>query len=280
MSNIATSCFPSPALSACDSLAGSEDLDAFLDAQGPLSQFGTPPPSKMAANMEVMELVEEEDEDELVEDVVALDYSHIARLFAEKSYTSSSSPTAWETEHILDMLTNAKLPAEIIALSYNVVCTYDAMQRFRAEPRSADAGDLLVVSAMSLAVMSASDNPPKSAWWSVIVCNGIRSASEIDTATIDLLAALDWTLHSLCSPKAIEQAMDLLTSPAPSQEPLTAQQEEKPPRPQTPVNKVEPLKISLEGTGASWSHGQLTPDSTAPSSAAEERGKDRFLPLL
>ncbi|RMZ04814.1 hypothetical protein D0860_06214 [Hortaea werneckii] len=152
------------------------------------------------------------------------------------------------------------------------------MQRFRAEPRPADAGDLLVVSAMSLAVMSASDNPPKSAWWSVIVCNGIRSASEIDMATIDLLAALDWTLHSLCSPRAIEQAMDLLTSPS-SREP-SAPQDEKLHRPQTPVNKVEPLKISLEGTGASWSHGQLTPDSTAPSSAAEERGKDRFLPLL
>ncbi|KAI6872086.1 hypothetical protein KC323_g1668 [Hortaea werneckii] len=278
MSNTTTFYPPSPTLSACDSLAGSEDLDAFLDAQGPLSQFGTPPPSKMVANVEVMELVEEEVEDELVEDVVALDYSHIARLFAEKSYTSSSSPTAWETEHILDMLTNAKLPAEIIALSYNVVCTYDAMQRFRAEPRPADAGDLLVVSAMSLAVMSASDNPPKSAWWSIIVCNGIRSASEIDMATIDLLAALDWTLHSLCSPRAIEQAMDLLTSPT-AREP-SAQRDEKLDRPQTPVNKVEPLKISLEGTGASWSHGQLTPDSTAPSSAAEERVKDRFLPLL
>lgn len=73
MSNTTTFYPPSPTLSACDSLAGSEDLDAFLDAQGPLSQFGTPPPSKMVANVEVMELVEEEVEDELVEDVVALD---------------------------------------------------------------------------------------------------------------------------------------------------------------------------------------------------------------
>jgi hypothetical protein len=36
--------FPlSPAFSDCDSLAGIDDLDAFLDAQGKLSQWPTPP---------------------------------------------------------------------------------------------------------------------------------------------------------------------------------------------------------------------------------------------
>ena len=34
---------PSPAFSDCDSLAGIDDLDAFLDAQGKLSQWPTPP---------------------------------------------------------------------------------------------------------------------------------------------------------------------------------------------------------------------------------------------
>ena len=34
---------PSPAFSYCDSLAGIDDLDAFLDAQGKLSQWPTPP---------------------------------------------------------------------------------------------------------------------------------------------------------------------------------------------------------------------------------------------
>jgi hypothetical protein len=41
--------FPlSPAFSDCDSLAGIDDLDAFLDAQGKLSQWPTPP-LKMAS---------------------------------------------------------------------------------------------------------------------------------------------------------------------------------------------------------------------------------------
>jgi hypothetical protein len=34
---------PSPAFSDCDSLAGIDDLDAFLDAKGKLSHWPTPP---------------------------------------------------------------------------------------------------------------------------------------------------------------------------------------------------------------------------------------------
>lgn len=138
------------------------------------------------------------------------------------------------------MLLDAKLPAEIIALSYNVILQYEALRRLHSDS-SSEAGDLLVVSAMALAVMSASDHPPKSSWWSVIVCNGIRAASEIDRAIIKLLASLDWSLHKLCSPTAIEQAVELLTT-GPSEKPLA--------RPQTPVTKTEPMKISLQGTGA------------------------------
>lgn len=62
---------PSPALSICDSLADIDDLDAFLDAQGPLSHFGTPPPPKASSMVEVMEVFDEEEE--LVEDTVRLD---------------------------------------------------------------------------------------------------------------------------------------------------------------------------------------------------------------
>lgn len=41
---------PSPALSAVDSLDGIDDLDAFLDAQGALSRFPTPPLGKTCAD--------------------------------------------------------------------------------------------------------------------------------------------------------------------------------------------------------------------------------------
>lgn len=42
--DVSRTTFPlSPAFSDCDSLAGIDDLDAFLDAQGKLSQWPTPP---------------------------------------------------------------------------------------------------------------------------------------------------------------------------------------------------------------------------------------------
>lgn len=52
----------SPAFSDCDSLAGIDDLDAFLDAQGKLSQWPTPP---LRREMEEdLEVPSEESEDE------------------------------------------------------------------------------------------------------------------------------------------------------------------------------------------------------------------------
>ena len=63
---------PSPALSACDSLADIDDLDAYILAQGPLSRFATPPlPSTKAVTIEYAEVFdsdgeyEEDEEDEL-----------------------------------------------------------------------------------------------------------------------------------------------------------------------------------------------------------------------
>ena len=54
---------PSPALSVCDSLDG-VDLDALLDAQGPLSRFATPPLNK-TPTVEVEGVLEDAfDEDE------------------------------------------------------------------------------------------------------------------------------------------------------------------------------------------------------------------------
>ena len=47
---------PSPALSVCDSLDDIDDLDAFLDAQGPLSQFATPPLKEKAITVAVSEI--------------------------------------------------------------------------------------------------------------------------------------------------------------------------------------------------------------------------------
>ena len=58
---------PSPALSACDSMDGIEDLDAYLEAQGPLSRFATPPLPKSAITVETVEVFDDEDEYDEVE---------------------------------------------------------------------------------------------------------------------------------------------------------------------------------------------------------------------
>ena len=54
---------PSPALSACDSLDGIDDLDAYLARQGSLSHFPTPP-LKKTPFVEVLELPDEYSESE------------------------------------------------------------------------------------------------------------------------------------------------------------------------------------------------------------------------
>ena len=57
---------PSPTLSDCDSLLDIDDLDAFLDAQGQISHFPTPPlPAKDETVVHETELDLSDDEDEL-----------------------------------------------------------------------------------------------------------------------------------------------------------------------------------------------------------------------
>jgi len=52
---------PSPALSACDSLADIDDLEAFLQSQGSLSHFPTPPLKEFAV-VKTIEILDEDDE--------------------------------------------------------------------------------------------------------------------------------------------------------------------------------------------------------------------------
>jgi hypothetical protein len=57
---------PSPTLSNCDSLIDIDDLDAFLDAQGQISHFPTPPPppAKDEAVVHEVEIDLSDEEDE------------------------------------------------------------------------------------------------------------------------------------------------------------------------------------------------------------------------
>lgn len=59
---------PSPALSICDSLDGIEDLDAYLDAIGPLSKYGTPPPPKKMPIVTIAEVLSDQESEADFED--------------------------------------------------------------------------------------------------------------------------------------------------------------------------------------------------------------------
>ena len=57
---------PSPTLSACDSLADVDDLDAFLESHGRLSRWPTPPlPSKEDILVAMIECASDEAEDDV-----------------------------------------------------------------------------------------------------------------------------------------------------------------------------------------------------------------------
>jgi len=276
---------PSPALSACDSLDGIEDLEAYLAAQGPLSRFATPPLAKTGVMVETVEVFDDEDEeyDEVELDCmsrfsVSTAYermltcppdTHVAHTLAEKTCTGAI-PSTCEVDLIQDMLARALLPPDLIGLSYNIVRHYSAMKRF-SQSQQVEAAELVTVSAFALAVTYTNDNVPRSSWWSTFVCNDLWTAADIDASMMNMLATLDWSLHSLCSPQAMERAMATLTSLPPS--PVSS-------APQTPPMKAEPLTISLEGTEACWEYGQLTPEPTPLCSTTEELTPNGWLRLL
>ncbi|KAK5121628.1 hypothetical protein LTR85_004800 [Meristemomyces frigidus] len=279
---------PSPALSACDSLADIDDLDAFLDSKGPLSRFATPPLLlKDIGNVQTVEVFDDSDDeydDYEVDCTFTQRYllsiasvtlltlfpdSHTATLFAGET-CNGAIPTACEVDLIYDLLVRARLPVEVLALSYNILRRHSALKSFD----SCHAADLLAISAFALAVTYTSDHPPKSSWWSCFVCNDLWAAPDIDGMMLNMLVTLDWSLHSLSSPQAMERAMMTLLPP-PSL-PIIPQEYVEPR--QSP-NKLPPLSITIDDAAPCWLQGQLAPNDTPPWTPVEN-AQEKWLPLL
>jgi len=279
---------PSPALSECDSLAG-VDLDAFLDAQGSLSHFPTPPLKETA----VVEITEVSDADDDLTDAdhdvsctccdsncacctsLTSTDEHLAQLFlAEASRGLSSTLSA--TTSIRNMLWRAQLPPEILALAFNILAQHS---RSFASNHTSKPSDLLSVCAMTLAVSLTNDHPPSSAYWSHRICDSAWTARDIDQSTLGMLLDLEWRLHELSSPRAIERTMaKLFIRPGginPNPEPkldmlLTRMQGEVP----------QSLVVTMSDSAACWAEGQLTPDASPPCSAVEKPSRNLWLRLL
>lgn len=262
---------PSPALSACDSLDGIEDLDAYLEQQGNLSHFPTPPlNAKKTPFVEVHEVPENLTDDGLE----SVDYDHIALVLTEEA-SLDVAPVPSDIEKVLAILISADLPLVVVALAFNILSGLHSREAYIG--RFTDCPpDLLVATALSLAVTCTYDSPPTSNFWAKRICRGTWTKASIEKAIMKVLASLDFRLHEFSLPARLEQAVAALS---PSSE--IHEQEAEESQPSTP--EKEPLRLVINGSHHLWINGQMTPEQTPPCDSAFPAGglqSNRFLPLL
>jgi hypothetical protein len=204
---------PSPAPSVCDSLADIDDLDAFLEAQGQLTRWPTPPKEQILI-ME-SETTCDDDGDEsfqcelcgtigIQSALTPTDHS-ISGIVAEVA--SIARPvTCEDVETVRQILFRAQLPPEVIAMAYNILSGLDIQHR---SPRSLYSAppDLMAASALTLAASYLNDKPPSFVYWSRTVCDRNWSASRIDKTALLIMAAHGWRLHSFSCPSAVQTAL-------------------------------------------------------------------------
>ncbi len=176
------------------------------------------------------------------------------------------------------ILHRAQLPPEVLALAFNIICGLDCpslpLGSFHAAPN-----DLIVVSALSLAVSYTNDHPPTVRQWSRYVCDGAWTSIRVDDTTLQVLAALEWRLHQYSAPEAIQRSMMTLTSSFPVKEPAVRIRDSWSTDMCTDEIVTEQVKLAIEGLSTCWVNGQITQDCTPP------RGgylidENQFLPLL
>lgn len=212
---------PSPALSACDSLANIEDLGAFLEAQGMLSHWPTPPFKDISIVTETEICVSEDEEViDAVEsecppspsqksDDVPLDLGLHTATVLTKLASTGYEPSDVDIDMVEAILDRSRLPLEIIAVAFNILdalnCNSLPVESFDSAPN-----DLLVVCALRLASSYMLDHAPSILAWSSEACAKTWTKRRIERTSIQVLCALDWRLHRFGSPQAIESAVSRL----------------------------------------------------------------------
>lgn len=203
----------SPVPSDCGSIA-SEDLEALLEAQGSLSHWPTPP----TAEDELHDVDAHWDSEEDALDckvhclaerqpLIQID-DHVSHMFIHKASLEENAVEI-HTDFVKRILFRARLPPEVLAIAFNILKGLE--NRFiLQESLESTPGDLLVVSALSLAVTYALDCPPSLSYWSRKICDSRWSTSQIDQTVLRMLSALGWRLRDFYLPKSIENAKAIL----------------------------------------------------------------------
>ena len=135
---------------------------------------------------------------------------HVVELFTRKTSFYCEGDEA-DYGAIKTILTRIAMPPEVFAIAFNILCELE--RRSLAKDYFSGSGDLLMVSALSLAAISVFDDAPWSSHWSRQVCRGTWTARQIDGTTLLLLAALDWRLLDVSAPLRVAEAMTRLATP-------------------------------------------------------------------
>jgi hypothetical protein len=134
---------------------------------------------------------------------------------------------------ITQFLNNSRVPMETVALAYNILsqptvaalhCWHSnlvafasghmqskIMQMHGPESDASCQRALIILSALSVAVSFTEDHSRNLFHWSRQVAGGIFSTEQISTMNRIVLAKLEWSIHPLAAPMAIEAALTNLS---------------------------------------------------------------------
>ena len=164
---------------------------------------------------------------------------------------------------------------ETVALAYNILSqpTVAAMHCWHSNPVAFASGHmqskmmqihgpesdascqraLVILSALSVAVSFTEDHPRNLFHWSRQVAGGIFSTEQISTMNRIVLAKLEWSIHPLTAPVAIEAALTTLSGPG-----VVAHSKQSSSEPFI-VDEDETFRLIL-GPQTTVQHGLLTPE--------------------
>ena len=131
---------------------------------------------------------------------------HVDRRASRLAPDRNRGPRDVEADLVQRILDNARLPSEVLALAFNILEGLKQRQLPQGYFYGAPS-DLLVASALRLAVVYTDDKPPSFRYWSREVCSGMWTAARIDKTVLQILDALYWRIHDFTSAAALQKTM-------------------------------------------------------------------------
>lgn len=256
---------PSPALSVCDSLADIEDLDAFLEAQGQLSHWPTPPaPMAIAKDVAVVESSAADYESEDLEDDDEADEElcRIAAAFTDLA-TGHPDSSLFDVDLVIKILLRAEVPPEVLALAYSILKFVASPSQQLQDDAPFPLPDLATTACLSLATTFLSDKSPNADFWAREVCGRTWTAHQIDMTVLRFVTLPGLHVLSLASRPSIDEALiELCEIANPSAADSSDDDKSEPAELEPAIHGLPmPPKLALADT-ARWVHGVVTPAET------------------